>query len=185
MYVLQRVASPLHCSIVKGNSTFILRLLLLCSGPHYIEAAGSYPDKSTHRNECQMCINVHMIFPKKKPDAYEHTHRAFMIAIHFSMLGGNQGRLCLPQHPVPYDPLLFAERIHASILPGEPLAEYPSNLSAYDSRRPPHRQRWSCSFPERESVMLSAAWNCPMTRRYEDDAFDRCAQFPSEYAPIC
>ena len=77
-----------------------------------------------------MCINVHMIFPKKKPDAYEHTHRAFMIAIHFSMLGGNQGRLCLPQHPVPYDPLLFAERIHASILPGEPLAEYPSNLSA-------------------------------------------------------
>ena len=39
---------------------------LLCSGPHYIEVARPYPYKSAHRNRDQMCMNVHMVFPKKK-----------------------------------------------------------------------------------------------------------------------
>ena len=51
--------------------------------------------------------------------------------------------------------------------------EYPSNLSDYDSHRPPHRQRWSCSFPKREFATSLDAWDYPAIKRYEGGAFAR------------
>ena len=46
------------------------------------------------------------------------------------------------------------------IPPGELFGEYLPNFFAYGNRRSLRRQRWSYSFPEKESAIPPAAWGC-------------------------